>query len=106
MKKVKQIKELRHEQQRLTRREAELKELIHTDWIEVKEATKLKNILKNRLRCDGEKKGQAKKSWIESLSDGAGLFARKIAQQAENKIETKVSEKIESALNGFFTKRK
>jgi ferredoxin len=77
MKKVKQIKEMRHEQQRLSGRQAELKELIHADWIEVKEAAKLKNILKNRLRCDGEKKGQAKKSWIESLCGRCWLVCPK-----------------------------
>lgn len=106
MEKIKRIKEFRLEQERLARREKELKQLIHSDWVEVKEGAKLKNILKSRLTSAREKKRINNRSWMESLSASASLFARKIARQAEKKIETRVNEKIDSVLNGFFNKGK
>jgi hypothetical protein len=105
MKRIKHIKELRKEREKLTHRQKELTQLIHSDWIEIKETTKLKNILKNKLTPYG-RQTRTGTSWIEGLTNHAGLFARKIARQAKNKIETKMSEKVESVLDGFFTKRK
>jgi hypothetical protein len=99
MKKIKQIKELRQEQQKLTRQEAELQTLIQCDWLEVKDAATLKNILKNRFKQEEDKKNEQKRAWINGLSYGAGLFARKMARLTENRIEARLNEKFESVMN-------
>lgn len=106
MKKVKRIKELRLEQHRLNKREGELKQLIHADWIEIKEAARLKNILKGRL--NGKKQGNPGEasSWVDGISNGVNSLARIIAQQAEQAIEAELSETIESILDGLFDKKK
>lgn len=106
MKKFNRIKDLRLEQQTLNKRKSELKQLIHADWIEIKEAARLKNILKGRL--NGKKQGNPGEasSWVDGISNGVNSLARIIAQQAEQAIEAELSETIESILDGLFDKKK
>lgn len=101
MKKIKRLKDLKQEHQRLSRRESELEELIQRDWMAIREATKLRNILKNWLKT-GE---DGKRSWIDRLSLGLGIVAGVVARRAENKIEAKLAEKIRSFVRRWFTKK-
>lgn len=100
MKKIKRIKELRLEQQRLNKRESELKELIHADWIEIKDAARLRNILNGRIKRKQHPRQMS--SWVDGLGDEVNSLARKITQQAKETIEEKVAEKIESVVDRWF----
>ncbi|HET9824232.1 MAG TPA: hypothetical protein VFP87_02795, partial [Chitinophagaceae bacterium] len=77
MKKIKRIRELRFQQQQLNQREGELKQLIHADWIEIKDAARLKNILKGRNYREELPDARQISTWIDGLSNGVGSLARK-----------------------------
>ena len=106
MEKIKRIKDLKHEQEKLRNRKAELQEQIYTDWGSVKEAVKFKNILKNRFQVCPGNKTERKISWINRLCSQAELFFYKVLQQSVRKIESKLSEKIVSWLTRVMKKSK
>jgi hypothetical protein len=105
MKKIRRIKEFALYKYCLERREAELRELIHADWIEIKDAARLRNVLKNHFRLKKERKSEQKASWIERLTGRVSSFVGKIAAQAENKIESCISRKLNAVLNNVFARR-
>lgn len=55
---------------------------------------------------NGESKQHQKRSWTEGLGNMAGTFTRRLVHYAENEIETRVGEGIESLLNSFLKKKK
>lgn len=102
MKTFKRIKDLRLEQQTLNKRKSELKQLIHADWIEIKDAAKIKNILKGRAYRKDQYSSYNMSSWIDGLSSEVNSLLRKIVQETEETIEAKINDRIDSVLDTFF----
>jgi len=107
MEKIRNIQDLKIEQDRLRRRKNELSELMYADWIEIKNAARWKNILLRAFSFQPRNTKSGRSSWMDYVVNTVHAVAGYAVRQAEDKIETKLSEKLAAwVYNVFRTKRK
>lgn len=79
MKKIKSIKQLKAEKERLRQRKTELEKAIQYDWRDVKDSLRFRD------------KDEAKENNADFIAEGLSFLAAKFARKAVTKAEEKVT---------------
>ena len=88
MKKIKTVKQLNAEKNRLLNRRHELENAIHYDWIDLKDNISPKKLTKSIFEKNSstDDNDTSKSIFTDTLSKLAGRFTEKMAEKTEAKI--------------------
>lgn len=89
MKKIKNDKHLQQQKKQLLKRQKELEQLIHADWIELKHSVRPKNITGELLSKAFQSKSE---DGSNSLAESLGQFAAVLTKAAVENAQEKFSE--------------
>lgn len=100
MKKIKNKSDLDAQKMMLRVKELELENAIRSDWHQLKDDLKLKNLVKHNLTAHDKNESNEDRHWlVNGLGIGASILTNKFLNNTGDKIEGQVNRGVDKFLN-------
>ena len=101
MKRIKNLDELRWQQQKFRDRGRDLQDLIYSEWKVVEGGINTRNIFQFGLNCSYNEKGEPDHPGIKNLRSVGAWLINKLLEAPWNNMKSTMKEKMQSFLKTF-----